>query len=113
MKHRGSKFEDYYKQLTRGDKKLSLEIEIQAAKMSIANMIIIHRESLNLTQKRLAVKLGVRQQVISRIESGSNNITLDTLMRVANALNIALRVETVKRDRAKRVLELIDEKSEL
>jgi len=44
------------------------------------------RESAGLTQKKLADKMGVSQQVIARLESGeADNPTLGTLERIAKA----------------------------
>jgi len=48
-------------------------------------MAAIRREE-GLSQKELAKIIGISQQVISRIESGAENISLTTLTRVAGAL---------------------------
>lgn len=46
---------------------------------------VIRRED-GLSQKKLAKRIGISQQIISRIESGAGNISLTTLTRVADAL---------------------------
>lgn len=51
------------------------------------------REKKGLTQKKLAQKLGVSQQIISRIEKGKHNISLKTLNNVCQNLGIALNAE--------------------
>ena len=52
------------------------------------------REEAGLTQAGLAKKMGVSQQVISRIEVGdSENPTYGTLERIALAMGYQLRVE--------------------
>ena len=43
----------------------------------------IHSE----TQKDLAEKMGVSQQLISRIESGNENASLETLSNIAKVFN--------------------------
>ncbi|MCX5686917.1 MAG: helix-turn-helix transcriptional regulator [Candidatus Omnitrophica bacterium] len=48
-------------------------------------MAAIRREQ-GLSQKGLAKRIGISQQIISRIESGGENISLITLTRVADAL---------------------------
>ncbi len=57
--------------------KIRLELAIQ-----IAN----EREKAGLSQKELAKKLKTTQSVISRIENGKQNISLDMLQKIANAL---------------------------
>lgn len=43
------------------------------------------RKKLKLSQSRLAQKMNVKREFISRIESGKQNITLETLYRIAEA----------------------------
>lgn len=45
------------------------------------------RRGQGLSQKELAKKIGVSQQLISRIENGGENISLTTLTRIARMLN--------------------------
>jgi HTH-type transcriptional regulator/antitoxin HipB len=49
----------------------------------------------NLTQEELGNLIGVKKAQISRIESNASNVTIDTLLRVFNALqaNVKLLVE--------------------
>jgi transcriptional regulator with XRE-family HTH domain len=65
-----------------------------------------YREKCGLSQKQLADKMGVKQQIISRVESGEANITLETLMRFLTTLGIVLKVDHTKRKRAEKVLQL-------
>lgn len=58
------------------------------------------RKKKNMTQKNLAVRTGVSQAAICKFEAGQNNPSLDTLIRLANALDCSLdelvdRTETV------------------
>lgn len=43
------------------------------------------RHQLKLSQKRLAKKMNVEREFISRIESGKQNVTIETLYRIAEA----------------------------
>ena len=43
------------------------------------------RKKLKLSQAQLARKMDVKREYISRIESGQQNITLETLYRIAEA----------------------------
>ncbi len=51
------------------------------------------RQDAGLTQAELARRLRVSQQQIAKVEHPDANPTLDTLLRVAAALGVALRVE--------------------
>ena len=70
------------KQIKDFDKKYSAaKIRLEFA-IQIAN----EREKAGLSQKDLALKLKTTQSVISRIENGKQNISLDMLQNIANAL---------------------------
>ena len=70
------------KQITDFDKKFSAaKIRLEFA-IQIAN----EREKAGLSQKDLAQKLKTTQSVISRIENGKQNISLDMLQKIADAL---------------------------
>ena len=57
------------------------------AKALLIQKIAELRDKSKLNQKELAQRLGVSQQVISRIETGNNdNLTIDTLINLARAL---------------------------
>ncbi|MBI5024653.1 MAG: helix-turn-helix transcriptional regulator [Candidatus Omnitrophica bacterium] len=53
------------------------------------------RKQAGLTQSGLAQKLGVSQQVISRIESGRDNVSLLTIKQVVGALGHKVMVQFV------------------
>jgi DNA-binding XRE family transcriptional regulator len=48
-----------------------------------------------MTQKEFAVKIGISQQMISRIERGRENLTLSSLKAIARSLEAELRVDIV------------------
>jgi DNA-binding XRE family transcriptional regulator len=51
------------------------------------------RQERNLTQDELGKLIGVQKAQISRIESNASNITIDTLMRVFNALQAKVKLQ--------------------
>ncbi|MFH0926608.1 MAG: helix-turn-helix domain-containing protein [bacterium] len=51
------------------------------------------REKVGLTQKDMAERLNISQQIISRIEKGRQNISLETLNNVCKSLGISLNAE--------------------
>jgi ribosome-binding protein aMBF1 (putative translation factor) len=52
----------------------------------IARKIIEARQAAGMTQAELARKLRTKQQAISRVESGEQNVTVELLENVAHAL---------------------------
>ena len=53
----------------------------------IAIQISKARERAHLTQEQLAKAVGTTQSVISRIERGEQNLTIETLSKIADALH--------------------------
>ena len=51
------------------------------------------RQERNLTQDELGKLIGVQKAQISRIESNASNVTIDTLMRVLNALQAKVKLQ--------------------
>ena len=54
----------------------------------IAHNIKIERVIKSITQAQLAELVGVHEKYIGVIEAGKQNITLKTLNKIANSLNI-------------------------
>ena len=50
------------------------------------------RKALNVSQNELAKKMLVKREFISRIESGRQNVTLDTLYRIAEVTGRKLQL---------------------
>ena len=48
------------------------------------------RSAKNLTQEQIADQIGVSRQKYARIESGTNNITLEVLSKIANVLDVTV-----------------------
>ena len=57
---------------------------------TIARLIREKRESAGLSMNALAAKAGLSHSMISRVEHELRKPTLDTLLRIAGALNIDL-----------------------
>ncbi len=63
--------------------------EVDAAQ-SLADRVVALRVGAGLTQAQLAKKAGISQPRLSKLESGVDNPTLDTLERVGDALGVRL-----------------------
>lgn len=58
------------------------------ARAVLAANVIAARHRLGMTQAELAQASGIAQQQISRIEQGTRDARLDTLVRLAQALQV-------------------------
>jgi ribosome-binding protein aMBF1 (putative translation factor) len=58
----------------------------------VVKTIIKHRLKRGWSQSELAEAIGSRQPVISRLERGESNPSLQTLSRIAKALGVSLQV---------------------
>lgn len=58
----------------------------------VARQLILLRKQKGLTQSQLAERLNTKQSVISRIENGDQNITLENLMNIVKALGGHLHI---------------------
>lgn len=59
---------------------------------ALARFVIRRRSELELTQAQLARRMGTSHSAISRIESGQHSTSIDTLRRLADALETHLVV---------------------
>ena len=72
------------------DEQTKLLIESTDKAIEIINKIIKTRESLNMTQRDLAEKCGIKQPALARIESFVNIPKITTLIRIAQSLNVSI-----------------------
>lgn len=70
-----------------------LEGKIPPERFELAQQIRQIRIRLGFTQSRIAKKLGVIQQYVSRIETGRENVSVDALKRIADALGKKLTIQ--------------------
>ena len=60
---------------------------------AIMQAIIDARKITGLTQKELSERTGIAQGDISRLENGNANPSLNTLKRLANGMDMVLKIE--------------------
>ena len=63
----------------------------------IAMMVLQKLKDLQWTQKELAFKLSVSPQQVSKIVSGKENMTLETIVKLQQVLNISILVPYFKK----------------
>lgn len=71
------------------------EWERLAPSYDIIRTLIEARTECNLTQKELAERCGLRQNTISRLESGGTSPTIKTLQRLAAGMGKHLEIRFV------------------
>ena len=86
---RGTEKRDIYEQ----------ELQLEA----LGDIIKQVRIERNLTQEQLGKLLGVQKAQISKLENNTTNVTMDTVIRVFNALKAKLSFRVVLQNRKIRV----------
>lgn len=74
------------------NKRIKNAYENLGTEFVLVEMIIKERIKRGLTQKELARRIGTKQSAVSRLESGSCNPSISFLQKVADALNVKLKV---------------------
>jgi transcriptional regulator with XRE-family HTH domain len=85
-------FDDLIRELE-GDVEYQKAYRQQKPYYDIIHEIVNRRKQLNLTQEELAARVNLPQSNISRIESGTHNIKLNTLIDIAEALEAKLKIQ--------------------
>jgi transcriptional regulator with XRE-family HTH domain len=65
---------------------------------AIAGQVADRRAAMGLSQRELARRVGTTQSAIARLESGGRPPRIDTLLRIAEALQCDLHVELTPRE---------------
>ena len=71
------------------------EYEEMNPEYEVIKAVLAARKSVDMTQKELAEVSGVAQSDISKLENGNSNPTIKMLQRLANGMNMHLKVEFV------------------
>jgi len=91
-KHRD--FDDFLKESLKTPE-FRVEYDKLQPEFAVIRAIIRARVDKELTQKELASKIGTKQSVISRLESGRANPSVNFLKKLAQALNSHLEINFV------------------
>ncbi len=65
---------------------------ISKNKEEIGRYVVERRDTLDISQVRLAELSGVSVHTLSNLETGNGNVTLDTLLKVAGVLGLKVRI---------------------
>ena len=81
------------------DPEFKKEYEKIQPEMDIIRAIVDTRVSNNLTQKELADRTGINQADISKLENGTRNPTLRLLQRLADGMDMVLKIEFIPKSK--------------
>lgn len=85
-------FSAFKKELLANNKEVRRLYDEMAPQYELISAIIRKRIERKMTQAELAKKMGTKQSVISRLESGNTNPTLSFMREVATALGSELKI---------------------
>lgn len=67
--------------------------------MNVIRALVEARNSQNLTQKELAERTGINQADISKLENGTRNPSINLLKRLAEGMDMVLKIEFVPKQK--------------
>ena len=88
---KGTNYEDFKAEILK-DQDVRKEYDALTPKYEMIRSLILQRNKLRMSQAQLAKKVGLKQPAICRLERGSSNTTLATLIKVARALDLTIEL---------------------
>ena len=77
------------------DEEFKKEYDDLQPEFDVIRAIVDARVSQNLTQKQLAERSGINQADISKLENGTRNLSINLLKRLADGMDMALKIEFI------------------
>ena len=93
------KYDDFLNEQLQDDE-FKKEYENQQPEFDVIRALVEARISRNLTQKELAERTGIHQADISKLENGTRNPSVNLLKRLAEGLDMMLKIEFVPKPKA-------------
>jgi DNA-binding XRE family transcriptional regulator len=87
-----TRFDDFLKEQLK-DPEFKKEWDALQPEMAIIQAMIDARRRSGLTQKELSKRTGIAQGDISKLENGNSNPSLLTLQRLAEGMDMFLKIE--------------------
>lgn len=81
------------------DEEFKKEYDDLQPEFDVIRAIVDARLSQNLTQKQLAERSGINQADISKLENGTRNPSINLLKRLADGMDMALKIEFVPKQK--------------
>lgn len=92
------KFDDFLTEQLQ-DKNFKKEYDNLQPEFDVIRAIVDARVSQNLTQKQLAERSGINQADISKLENGTRNPSINFLKRLADGMDMALKIEFIPKQK--------------
>lgn len=81
------------------DEEFKKEYDNLQPEFDVIRAIVDARVSHNLTQKQLAERSGINQADISKLENGTRNPSINLLKRLADGMDMALKIEFIPKQK--------------
>jgi len=81
------------------DEEFKKEYDNLQPEFDVIHAIVDARVSQNLTQKQLAERSGINQADISKLENGTRNPSINLLKRLADGMDMALKIEFIPKQK--------------
>ena len=91
-------FNDYFNTLIETDSSFKKEWDDFQIEYSVMKAVIHARIQNQLSQKDLSLLSGINQSEISKIENGVRNPSMKVLQKLADAMNMRIKIEFVPKD---------------
>jgi transcriptional regulator with XRE-family HTH domain len=88
-----------YKEKQMENSKFAHEYTKIQPEMDVIRAMIEARVAKNLTQKQLSERTGINQADISKLENGTRNPSINLLKRLAEGMDMALKIEFVPKQK--------------
>ena len=75
------------------------ELDVARFRAALAHKIGVAREDAGLTRAGFAKLLGTDEEGVSRIETGQENMTVDTLAKIAKLLKLSVKIESTRKEK--------------
>lgn len=72
---------------------IDFEIEVKKVSDNIVDRLVSYRKQLHMTQQDIADATGIQRANIARIEGKKHAVTLESLVKYANCLNMELYMD--------------------
>ena len=93
------KFNDFLDEQLQ-DEEFKKEYDDIQPELDVIKAIVDARISKNLTQKELSQRTGINQADISKLEHGIRNPSINLLKKLAEGMDMALKIEFVPKQKA-------------
>lgn len=93
------KYDDFLNEQLQ-DEAFKKEYENMQPEFDVIRALVEARISRNLTQKELSERTGIHQADISKLENGTRNPSVNLLKRLAEGLDMVLKIEFIPKSKA-------------